>query len=124
MNCHHRSLTSTKYLDVDETVFKDKDNVCRGDTRMGTAPIPGQDDDNVDRIIFDVVNAGYFGSCGPKSTIFSAYVHRASASMLVLPLVLALVLSYIVMLGNGFGTDFHHRSASGWSNMLVLVWPY
>ena len=71
MTCHHRSLTSTKYPDVDETVFKDKDNAIRGDIGKGTVLILGQDDDDVTWIIFDVVNAGYFTPCGNEVPIFS-----------------------------------------------------
>ena len=72
MNCRHRSLNSTKYLDVDETVCndnRDEDSVIRGDITMAV-PIPGQDDDDVDWIIFDV-DVGYFSSCGNEVTIFS-----------------------------------------------------
>ena len=49
MNCHHRSLTNTKYLDVDETIINNnnkEDSGIRGDITMA-APIPGQDDDDV-----------------------------------------------------------------------------
>ena len=66
INCHHRSLAITEYLHVEKTIIDNnyKDSVIRSDITMAV-PIPGQDDDDVDWIIFDVVNTGnlYFVSC-------------------------------------------------------------
>ena len=69
MNCHRQSLTSTKYPDVDETVFKDEDNVIRGDSGKSTVLILGQDADDVTWIIFDVVKLRILYFVGRRSLL-------------------------------------------------------
>ena len=66
INCHRRSFAITEYLHIEKTIINNnnkEDSVMRGDITMAV-PIPGQDYDDVDLIIFDVVNVGYFASSG------------------------------------------------------------